>query len=148
MRNKKKITNFEAYFVAQFHKIMRKRVLAIVITAVVMISATSPDKAPKMRLAEETIELGKVKYAQQVQKHIIITNCGESPLVLIDVKSECNCVSLKWNKRPIKAGQQDTIVVYFKSKQPGVFYKMVNIKSNAGTNSVPIKGEVLNKGEK
>jgi hypothetical protein len=127
---------------------MKRGILAVIATGVTMISATTSDKAQELRLSSKIVDLGKVEYAQQVQTQIVYTNNGKSPLMLLDVESECNCVSFKWNKRPIKAGEQDTIMIYFKSKQPGVFYKMANIKTNAGKESFSIKGEVLSKGKK
>ena len=127
---------------------MKRGILAVIATGVTMISATTSDKAQELRLSSKIVDLGKVEYAQQVQTQIVYTNNGKSPLMLLDVESECNCVSFKWNKKPIKAGEQDTIMIYFKSKQPGVFYKMANIKTNAGKESFSIKGEVLSKGKK
>lgn len=127
---------------------MKRGILAVIATGVTMISATTSDKAQELRLSSKIVDLGKVEYAQQVQTQIVYTNNGKSPLMLLDVESECNCVSFKWNKKPIKAGEQDTIMIYFKSKQPGVFYKMVNIKTNAEKESFSIKGEVLSKGKK
>ena len=148
MRGKKKITNFEAYFVTLFSEFMKIGIWAAMIVGAAMISATTSDKAPELNLSSKIVDLGKVKYAQQVQTPIVCTNTGQAPLMLIDVKTECNCVSFKWNKKPIKGGEQDTIMIYFKSKQPGVFYKMVNIKTNAGEKNFSIKGEVLSKGKK
>ena len=127
---------------------MKIGIWAAIIAGVAMISATTSDKAPGLKLSSKIVDLGKVEYAQQVQTQIVYTNNGKSPLMLLDVESECNCVSFKWNKKPIKVGEQDTIMIYFKSKQPGVFYKMVNIKTNAEKESFSIKGEVLSKGKK
>ena len=127
---------------------MKRGILAVIATGVTMISATTSDKAQELRLLSKIVDLGKVEYAQQVQTQIVYTNNGKSPLMLLDVESECNCVSFKWNKKPIKGGEQDTIMIYFKSKQPGVFYKMANIKTNAGKEHFSIKGEVLSKGKK
>ena len=148
MRGKKKITNFEAYFVILFSEFMKIGIWAAMIAGVAMISATTSDKAPGLKLSSKIVDLGKVEYAQQVQTQIVYTNNGKSPLMLLDVESECNCVSFKWNKKPIKVGEQDTIMIYFKSKQPGVFYKMANIKTNAGKENFSIKGEVLSMGKK
>ena len=148
MRGKKKITNFEAYFVILFSEFMKIGIWAAIIAGVAMISATTSDKAPGLKLSSKIVDLGKVEYAQQVQAQIVCTNTGQAPMMLIDVSTECNCVSFKWNKKPIKVGEQDTIMIYFKSKQPGVFYKMANIKTNAGKENFSIKGEVLSKGKK
>ena len=127
---------------------MKRGILAVIATGVTMISATTSDNVPGLSLSSEIVDLGRVKYAQQVQTQIVCANKGQTPLMLLDVKTECNCVSFKWNKKPIKGGEQDTIMIYFKSKQPGVFYKMVNIKTNAGEKNFSIKGEVLSKGKK
>ena len=127
---------------------MKRGILAVIATGVTMIGATTSDKAQELRLSSKIVDLGKVEYAQQVQTQIVYTNIGKSPLMLLDVETECNCVSFKWNKKPVKSGEQDTIMIYFKSKQPGVFYKMANIKTNAGKESFSIKGEVLSKAKK
>jgi DNA-binding Lrp family transcriptional regulator len=91
------------------------------------------------------IDLGKVEAAKKIEYSLIGTNTGNIPLIIHDIEHKCNCIDVKWNKRPIKGGERDTIRISFKSKQKGAFYKILTIKSNAGNKEASVKGEVVEK---
>jgi hypothetical protein len=130
-------------FVREF---MRKiKSVFIVIIAAILSSFTISDLISPISLSQDIIDLGKVEAAKKIEYSLICTNTGNIPLIIHDIEHKCNCIDVKWNKRPIKGGERDTIRISFKSKQKGEFYKILTIKSNAGSKEVSVKGEVVEK---
>lgn len=67
-------------------------------------------------LCEVIVDIGRVPYSATATKLIRITNCSEEPLVLVDYTTQCRCMWLEFNRKPIAAGESTDIELYFDSR--------------------------------
>lgn len=82
---------------------------------------------------------------RKVSYDYVFTNTGDCPLVITRVITSCKCVSTNYTKKPIPPGGHGMVTVtYDPKKQQGVFYKAVQVFSNApeGMHIIIAKGEV------
>ncbi len=81
-----------------------------------------------------------------VTHNFTFTNTGDSPLIIMDVSTNCGCTTAQYPQAPIAAGNQGTIVITFDPKgNPGEFAKEIIVKSNASKRrtKLRIKGYVI-----
>jgi hypothetical protein len=77
--------------------------------------------------------------------NFIVTNTGDSTLVISNVVPSCGCTTPEWTKTPIPPrGQGKVTAIYDPAGRPGVFNKTLTVHSNAkpGVMVLVIKGEV------
>lgn len=87
------------------------------------------------------IKFDKVRYnfgivSESNTKNIVIdflvTNTGNSPVVILKATPSCSCMTVESSKVPINIGKTSTIKVCVNTKgQQGEFSKTIIIKSNA-----------------
>lgn len=94
----------------------------------------------------ETIahDFGNISKNESVEFEFTYNNNGNRPLIIESVKKTCTCTRVKWTKKPLLPGERDKLTVTFKSKEEGVFYKIVEVKTNADKSPVllTIRGKV------
>ena len=76
----------------------------------------------------------------------IVTNTGNSPLIIQNVVASCGCTTPEWTKMPIPPGGKGKVTaIYDPANRPGVFNKTLTVSSNAKpeTMILTIKGEVI-----
>ena len=82
-----------------------------------------------------------------VSCEFVVTNTGDSPLLLLRAASSCGCTVPEFQKEPIRPGQKGIIKVTYHAKgRPGPFTKSVRIYDNSKPNhvsQVTITGNVL-----
>lgn len=77
--------------------------------------------------------------------NFIVTNTGDSALLIANVVPSCGCTTPEWTKSPIPPkGQGKITAIYDPAGRPGVFNKTLTVHSNAkpGVVVLVIKGEV------
>ena len=75
----------------------------------------------------------------------IVTNTGNSPLIIQKVVASCGCTTPEWTRMPIPPGGKGKVTaIYDPVNSPGVFNKTLTVYSNATPKStvLTIKGEV------
>lgn len=101
---------------------------------------------PKMQLLTTDHEFGVFKEEAGKQTYnFIVTNTGDSALMIVDVVPSCGCTTPEWTKSPIPPkGQGKITAIYDPVNRPGVFSKTLTVHSNAkpGIVVLAIKGEV------
>jgi hypothetical protein len=60
-----------------------------------------------------------------------IRNTGDSPFIIMDVKTSCGCTVPLWEKCPLAPGETTTIKVEVKPDTSGAFRKTVTVYGNA-----------------
>ena len=72
------------------------------------------------------------------------SNPGQSPLVILNVKTSCGCTVADWIKEPIKPGESGKITVTYDAAFLGKFHKEVSVFYNGKDSPVKleIKGQV------
>ncbi|MGM0649795.1 MAG: DUF1573 domain-containing protein [Bacteroidota bacterium] len=76
-----------------------------------------------------------------------LTNKGNEPLVLTNVKSSCGCAAVSWPRKPVKPGDSAEIKIRYDTKRLGSFSKSIKVYNNATDAPVEltIKGTVEKK---
>ena len=83
--------------------------------------------------------------ASHGERFFTITNTGNKPLVLTNVKASCGCTTPEWSKDPILPGKTAQIKVGYNTGIKGSFNKVIEVFSNDAANSrsvLYIKGNV------
>jgi hypothetical protein len=100
----------------------------------------------KLQLLATEHDFGKFKEEAGRQSfNFIVTNTGDSALVITTVVPSCGCTTPEWTKSPIPPkGQGKVTAIYDPVGRPGVFSKTLTVHSNAkpGLVVLVIKGEV------
>lgn len=89
--------------------------------------------------------LGQTEWKHPVSAKFLITNAGDSPLVLAMVEPDCSCTLVSWTETPIPAGGQGEINVTYDAQTLGHYHKQVMVYSNAEPHVVYLafEGEVV-----
>ena len=100
---------------------------------------------PRFTSNTEVHSFGQIEWKHPVTAQYVITNAGDSPLVLTEVEPDCACSVARWTQTPIAPGEKGTVDVTFDAKALGHFRKSVAIYSNAQPHLVYLKfeGEVV-----
>ncbi len=77
-------------------------------------------------------DFGEVKADTDCITDFIVTNTGDKPLIIQDVKASCGCTTPKKPLKPIAPGESDVIEVKFHSKpgQKNEIKKTVTVTAN------------------
>ena len=103
---------------------------------------------PEISFDKEVFEFGTVNEGDVVEHKFIITNTGESDLIIADAKASCGCTVPTWPKEAIKPGASAPLEIKFntlgkKNKQS----KTVTLTTNTvnGKETVRVSGMVIPK---
>jgi len=92
-----------------------------------------------------TFDYGTIKPSSDGTRFFTVTNTGDKPLVLSNVKASCGCTTPEWSTDPIMPGKNAKIKVGYNTGINGQFNKMIEVFSNDPANSrsvIYIKGNV------
>lgn len=79
----------------------------------------------------ETQKVGQVEWKHPLTVKYSITNGGNQPLVLTDVRPDCDCTAVKWTETPIAPNGKGEVNVTFDASILGTFDKGVAVYTNA-----------------
>lgn len=91
-----------------------------------------------------SLELGTLAVSEEKTVSFTLRNVGERPLIIYDVVTSCGCTAAKFEKAPIKPGNETEITVTYTADEAGVFNKSITVYANTGDSPIKlrIKGEV------
>lgn len=100
---------------------------------------------PRFTSNTEMFSFGQIEWKHPVTAQYVITNTGDSPLVLTEVEPDCACTVAQWTQTPIAPGAKGTVNVTFDAEALGRFQKSVAIFTNAEPHLVYLNfnGEVV-----
>ena len=88
-------------------------------------------KYPKFEFTKELHKFGKISEGEIGVCDFYFKNVGESNLIIKNIESDCGCAEFKYQKSPIKVGEESKITIEFNSKgRNGKQYKVITIYSN------------------
>ena len=92
-----------------------------------------------------TQNLGDVAQNKPAKATFVLTNTGNTPLVLKNVKPSCGCTAADYTKEPIAPGASTQISATYNAKSPGKFSKIVRVYTDQSDAPVllTIKGNVI-----
>ncbi len=76
-------------------------------------------------IAVATLAVGKVS-----KTTFVLTNKGNIPLIINDIKSSCGCTVPNWDKSPVKPGDKTRVEVEIKPEESGYFHKTIDVYCN------------------
>ncbi len=121
-----------------------KKVCLIISTFILSISLMAQ---PAMKLSQTEHNFGTFKEEAGRQTHeFLVTNSGNSPLVIQNIVASCGCTTPEWTKQPIPPGGKGKITaIYDPQNRPGAFNKTLSVYTNSKPEVVvlSIKGEVI-----
>ncbi|KMQ67872.1 hypothetical protein ACM39_11055 [Chryseobacterium sp. FH2] len=94
---------------------------------------------------QTTFDYGTIKPSSDGTRFFTVTNTGDKPLVISNVKASCGCTTPEFNTDPIMPGKTAKIKVGYNTAINGPFNKMIEVFSNDAANSrtvIYIKGNV------
>ncbi|AZB28208.1 DUF1573 domain-containing protein [Chryseobacterium balustinum] len=92
-----------------------------------------------------TYEYGQIKPNSDGTRFFTVTNTGDKPLIISNVKPACGCTTPEFSQDPIAPGKSAKIKVGYNTATVSPFNKMIEVFSNDPVNSrsvIYIKGEV------
>jgi hypothetical protein len=92
-----------------------------------------------------TYEYGAIKPNSDGTRFFNVTNTGDKPLIISNVKPACGCTTPEFSQDPILPGKSAKIKVGYNTAGVGPFNKMIEVFSNDPVNSrsiIYIKGDV------
>lgn len=108
----------------------------------------SDGKYPVMIFDKKEHDFGNINDGDKVETVFVVSNAGETDLVITNASGTCGCTVPDYPKEPIKPGKTAKIKVSFDSSgKPGMQQKSVNITANTekGSDVLNIKANVIPK---
>ena len=130
---------------------MKKNFVHLFVTAIIIFTCTvminAQEKKSEYAVAEwdkTEVDLGKIAQNNPAEVVFTVTNSGDVPLVIKDVKSSCGCTVPKFTKEPVLPGKSTTITAVYNAHNAGSFSKSVIVIMNTseGSKALVIKGVV------
>lgn len=90
----------------------------------------------KVKVENVSISLGNFDWKKQQKVNFLLENEGDMPLIIENVTVSCGCITVKYNKEPIRQKGKTFIEVTYKAKFPEYLDKTITVYCN--TDSSPI----------
>lgn len=95
-------------------------------------------------LSVRVIDFGEFGMRDVRRGRVVLYNTGDAPLVVKGVDSGCVCTKVRWDKRPVLAGDSTVLEVTYAPNERGVFYKTVTVSTSQGEpQKFVVRGRVL-----
>ncbi|AQX08266.1 MULTISPECIES: DUF1573 domain-containing protein [Elizabethkingia] len=104
---------------------MKKLFLGLFLTG-----AFAAVSAQSIAFDKTTLEYGDIAQNSNGERFFTITNTGDKPLILTNVKASCGCTTPQWSKDPILPGKSAKLKVGYDTKFTGTFKKLIEVYSN------------------
>ena len=96
-----------------------------------MVKVAQSKPLTTIALSESQFDFGKMKKGDQKEHVYEVTNTGENPLIISQVKPGCGCTVPDYTKEPILPGQKGKITLKFDSSSfDGLVNKQAEVYAN------------------
>lgn len=95
---------------------------------------TSSDDYAKIRIDSMPTDLKNIKYGEEKEIRIKVSNIGNKSLILYNVITNCSCNKISYIKTPIMPNEKTTINLLYNTSNRGDFKIKLVIHSNAINN--------------
>ncbi len=93
--------------------------------------AATTNPTTNIALSESQFDFGKMKKGEQKEHVYEVTNTGENPLIISQVKPACGCTVPDYTREPILPGQKGQITLKFDSSNfDGLVNKQAEVYAN------------------
>jgi hypothetical protein len=90
--------------------------------------------AGKVEWANRSENTGKVPFGTPVTRTFAMKNISRENLLLLQVRSTCQCVTVEWSREAIRPGETGAIKVTYDAQREGDFYKIIAVNTNFDPN--------------
>ncbi len=86
-------------------------------------------------------DYGNIPQGIPAKADFVLTNNGNEPLVITNVKGSCGCTATAHSEDPVLPGESTTITATYNAKKEGPFTKYVKVTTNQS--ETPVKLQIL-----
>lgn len=125
-------------------KAFRKRCTAILFL-LALASPLMAQETEKNQILDRVVhDFGTLRPGQPETTVFTVTNTGETPLIILDVKMSCRCVKVQWPRTHVLPGKSAELTVTYKDRSPGAFYKTIDLITSIPqqTTQIKLKGNI------
>ncbi|QTO27161.1 MULTISPECIES: DUF1573 domain-containing protein [unclassified Bacteroides] len=79
---------------------------------------------------QSQIDLGTLGKSDLKEVPVIIRNTGNAPLVILDVNTSCGCITVSFDKQPVRPGDETEIKLKVTPAETGFLKKTVRVRAN------------------
>lgn len=125
-------------------KTIKSTILAL--SSIALFAFTVPEGAIAL-WTQTTVDLGQIEHNVPANATFELTNDGDEPLILTNVRPTCGCTVADYPRTPIQPGQTVEITASYNAKNMGRFRKTVAVTTNTeqSTYTLVLQGEVVEK---
>ena len=88
------------------------------------------DAKTELSISNKIVNNGKSKHRDPVTAVFELTNTGNHPLIIQDVKTDCNCTVPNWEHNPILPQQKTKIELQYNGTTMGYYQKKATVYCN------------------
>ena len=109
-------------------------------------SATTGTKQTSVSLSERDVQFGSFLMSERQERKVTLKNTGDAPLVIHGVDTSCGCTHVEYSQRPLRPGEETTLLIVYEADEAGHFHKTVDVYCNTADAPlrVVVTGEAVN----
>ena len=109
-------------------------------------SATTGTKQTSASLSERDVQFGSFLMSERQERKVTLKNTGDAPLVIHGVDTSCGCTHVEYSQRPLRPGEETTLLIVYEADEAGHFHKTVDVYCNTADAPlrVVVTGEAVN----
>ena len=93
-------------------------------------SATTGTKQTSVSLSERDVQFGSFLMSERQERKVTLKNTGDAPLVIHGVDTSCGCTHVEYSQRPLRPGEETTLLIVYEADEAGHFHKTVDVYCN------------------
>ena len=93
-------------------------------------SASTDAKQTTVSLSEREVQFGSFPMREKKERKVTLKNTGDAPLVVHDVDTSCGCTRVEYSQRPVRPGEETTLLIVYEADEAGHFRKTVDVYCN------------------
>lgn len=117
----------------------------LIILFFIGVNSFSQNSTAILKVDSNVVDFGTIDQSANGRKIIKVTNTGNAPLILHEVKGSCGCVILDYPKKPILPNETAHINIAYNVLKLGKISRTVTILSNAKKKRkiIKVRGKVV-----
>ena len=93
-------------------------------------SASTGTKQTSASLSEREVQFGSFPMSERQERKVTLKNTGNAPLVIHGVDTSCGCTRVEYSQRPLRPGEETTLLIIYEADEAGHFRKTVDVYCN------------------
>ena len=93
-------------------------------------SVSADTKQTSVSLSEQDVQFGSFPMGEKKERKVTLKNTGNAPLVIHGVDTSCGCTRVEYSQRPVRPGEETTLLIIYEADEAGHFRKTVDVYCN------------------